>query len=99
MICSSVNLLFFMPIILHFDGLHKLYAGTAGAGKIKSNKRSIIQHLEIYFSMTFKHIEPVFVRTRDAARSQKVILQGKLVPSEPSRDRAKVNISKNAARA
>jgi hypothetical protein len=28
MICSSVNLLFFMPVNLHGDGLHKPYAGS-----------------------------------------------------------------------
>ena len=28
MICSSVNLLFFMPVNLHGDGLHKPYAGA-----------------------------------------------------------------------
>jgi hypothetical protein len=32
MICSSVNLLFFMSVILLVDGLHYLYAGTAGRG-------------------------------------------------------------------
>lgn len=34
MICSSVNLLFFMSIILLVDGLHYLYAGTAGRGQV-----------------------------------------------------------------
>ena len=34
MICSSVNLLFFMPIILHGDGLHKHYVGMAGRGQV-----------------------------------------------------------------
>jgi hypothetical protein len=36
MICSSVNLLFFMPVILHGDGLHKHYVGTAGRGQVKN---------------------------------------------------------------
>ncbi|WP_269633244.1 hypothetical protein, partial [Pelomonas sp. BJYL3] len=35
MICSSVNLLFFMSVILLVDGLHYLYAGTAGRGQVK----------------------------------------------------------------
>jgi hypothetical protein len=34
MICSSVNLLFFMPVILHGDGLHKLYVGTVERGQV-----------------------------------------------------------------
>ena len=34
MICSSVNLLFFMSVILHGDGLHKLYVGTAVGGQV-----------------------------------------------------------------
>jgi hypothetical protein len=34
MICSSINLLFFMPVILHGDGLHKHYIGTAGRGQV-----------------------------------------------------------------
>lgn len=34
MICSSVNLLFFMPVIPHDDGLHKHYVGTAGRGQV-----------------------------------------------------------------
>ena len=32
MVCSSVNLLFFMSVILHGDGLHKLYVGTVSGG-------------------------------------------------------------------
>jgi hypothetical protein len=36
MICSSVNLLFFMSVILLKDGLHDLYLGTAGRGQVKS---------------------------------------------------------------
>jgi hypothetical protein len=35
MICSSVNLLFFMSVILLVDGLHELYAGTAGGGQVR----------------------------------------------------------------
>jgi hypothetical protein len=31
MICSSVNLLFFMSVILHVDGLPGIYDGTASA--------------------------------------------------------------------
>jgi hypothetical protein len=34
MICSSLNLLFFMPVILHGDGLHKHDVGTAGRGQV-----------------------------------------------------------------
>jgi hypothetical protein len=34
MICSSLNLLFFMSVILLKDGLHDLYAGTAGRGQV-----------------------------------------------------------------
>jgi hypothetical protein len=39
MICSSVNLLFFMSVILHGDGLHKLYVGTASGGQVISITR------------------------------------------------------------
>jgi hypothetical protein len=34
MICSSVNLLFFMSVILLVDGLHEFYVGTAGGGQV-----------------------------------------------------------------
>ena len=34
MICSSVNLLFFMSVILLVDGLHYLCVGTAGRGQV-----------------------------------------------------------------
>jgi hypothetical protein len=40
MICSSVNLLFLMPVILLIDGLPCLYAGTAGRGQVTSAIRS-----------------------------------------------------------
>jgi hypothetical protein len=33
--CSSVYLLFLMSVILRVDGLHFLYAGTAGGGQVK----------------------------------------------------------------
>jgi hypothetical protein len=36
MICSSVNLLFFMSVILLKDGLHDLYLGTAGRGQVSA---------------------------------------------------------------
>lgn len=35
MICSSVNLLFLMSVILQVDGLHCLYAGTADGEQVK----------------------------------------------------------------
>jgi hypothetical protein len=38
MICSSVNLLFFMSVILLVDGLPENYAGTAGGGQVKGIK-------------------------------------------------------------
>jgi ParB family chromosome partitioning protein len=38
MICSSVNLLFLMSVILQVDGLRCHYAGTAGRGQVKANK-------------------------------------------------------------
>jgi hypothetical protein len=41
MICSSVYLLFFMSVILLKDGLHNLYAGTAGRGQVSSAPSSI----------------------------------------------------------
>jgi hypothetical protein len=34
MICSSLNLLVFMPVILHRDGLHYLLDGTAGREQV-----------------------------------------------------------------
>jgi hypothetical protein len=35
MICSSLNLLFFMSVILLVvDGLHELQTGTAGGGQV-----------------------------------------------------------------
>ncbi|OZI59416.1 DUF2971 domain-containing protein, partial [Bordetella genomosp. 11] len=34
MICSSVNLLFLMSVILQVDGLRCHYAGTAGRGQV-----------------------------------------------------------------
>lgn len=34
MICSSLTLLFLMFTILPVDGLHFLYAGTAGGGQV-----------------------------------------------------------------
>jgi hypothetical protein len=37
MICASVNLLFFMSVILLVDGLHCFQAGTAGWGQIMAN--------------------------------------------------------------
>jgi hypothetical protein len=37
MICSSVNLLFFMSVILLVDGLPGNYAGTAGRGRSGSD--------------------------------------------------------------
>jgi hypothetical protein len=41
MICSSVNLLFFMSVILLVDGLHELYAGTAGGGQVTYQRRTL----------------------------------------------------------
>ncbi len=38
MICSSLNRLVFMSIILHVDGLHELHRGTADGGQVTSNK-------------------------------------------------------------
>ncbi|MBB2777877.1 UNVERIFIED_ORG: hypothetical protein HNP28_003219 [Comamonas terrigena] len=38
--CSSVNLLFFMSIILLVDGLPLDYAGTAGRGQVRKPRRS-----------------------------------------------------------
>ncbi|MDE2269164.1 MAG: hypothetical protein KGL33_09145, partial [Betaproteobacteria bacterium] len=35
MICSSLNRLVFMSIILHRDGLHELHRGTAGGEQVK----------------------------------------------------------------
>src|SRR6266498_4144383 len=40
MICSSVNLLFFMPVILLVDGLPANYVGTAGGGQVTLAKVS-----------------------------------------------------------
>ena len=34
MICSPVNLLFLMPVILHGDGLEGLYVGMADRGQV-----------------------------------------------------------------
>jgi hypothetical protein len=34
MICSSLNLLVFMPVILHRDGLHYLLDGMAGREQV-----------------------------------------------------------------
>jgi hypothetical protein len=39
MICSSVNLLFFMSVILLVDGLPGNYAGTAGRGQVTATVR------------------------------------------------------------
>lgn len=41
MICSPVNLLFFLFIILRVDGLRYLYAGTAGRGQVRSAGRPL----------------------------------------------------------
>jgi acyl dehydratase len=45
MICSSVNLLFFMSVILLVDGLHELYAGTAGGGQVTLRRTRTCQRL------------------------------------------------------
>ena len=38
MICSSLNLLFFMSVILPKDGLHYLYIGTAGGEQVSISR-------------------------------------------------------------
>jgi hypothetical protein len=44
MICSSVNLLFFMSVILLVDGLHCLQAGMAGWGQVISSRSTDRYH-------------------------------------------------------
>jgi hypothetical protein len=41
MICSSVNLLFFMPVILLVDGPRKPSAGTGGRGQVKEYQAAL----------------------------------------------------------
>lgn len=50
MICSSVNLLFVMPVILLVDGLHYLCVGTAGRGQVTPAEPLQASHLHDQFA-------------------------------------------------
>ena len=57
MICSSVNRLVFMSIILHVDGLHFVQLGTASGGQVNliNQNSSLLRKLYSQRASAFGH--------------------------------------------
>jgi hypothetical protein len=56
MICSSVNLLFLMSVILQVDGLRCHYAGTAGRGQVIVHDISCVVDNGRYAGKPYAHV-------------------------------------------
>ena len=64
MICSSENLLFFMSVLLQFDGLYEPQLGTASGGQVnydtlKFNARAVYQMYYGWFDGHPVNLDPM----------------------------------------